>query len=540
MRRQSREFAMAASLAAGITALTPSCAPEKKQAQEETQPYQIPEILNEDAYFTNPAFFVRHERGSYTPSERKDRTNKLKNGEIILHDAGLDFYLVKSGDSIEGIRQKLGRYPKYSHVLDERMKIKSFNIPNSELVSGMLLPIPISESERIISERDFVIYALRTVRDLREDPEFGDDLRRILKKISEKELIATLLATAKQESGGKPLGQFSLHRWEPPHNRFSFSHFHILMKDAGLEARKKLDMTEGQTYHPENACKLFIVFLTIKSGGNLEKLLPIDQHYEEFATFYNGRAWRRTNPHYVINIKKFYEEALLFLDDSIVLTKKVTEQKVIKPVIRVERTKDKPTKLSVSIGERNILTVLKELSSFAKEENIYLPTTDNYLSSVEEDIRQYTKQKYKERPNILPTDRISIIGDTENSSIIYTRDGEENTIKINQKPTTERKEQPTSKPETRSDVISIILKEKSLLQSIKDINFIYTKKFNKSPIRLNKEFTVAENKLEKYLLAIYGNKEIRTNDELSIGIDAKGSFLQFRRGDRSDTIRIDN
>lgn len=122
-----------------------------------------------------------------------------------------------------------------------------------------------------------------------------------------------MLAIAKQESGGKPIGQFELHRWEPHQSAFSFSLFHVLMKGAGMRARQHLDMTEGQLYHPKNAAKLFLAFLCEKSRkGKLcdpERFFPLMKNLNSFARFYNGAAWKRINPHYTRHLRKYYHQS---------------------------------------------------------------------------------------------------------------------------------------------------------------------------------------------------------------------------------------
>ena len=127
------------------------------------------------------------------------------------------------------------------------------------------------------------------------------------------------IAVAKQEGGGRPLGQFTLHRWEHHKKAFSFSYFHVLMKGPGLTARRKLNLTEGQLLHPENAVMLFLAFLIEKTkerAKHADRYFPIWEHDEDFAKFYNGGKWKEKNPDYLVNLERYYQEADAHLDED--------------------------------------------------------------------------------------------------------------------------------------------------------------------------------------------------------------------------------
>ncbi len=107
-----------------------------------------------------------------------------------------------------------------------------------------------------------------------------------------------------------------------------------------MKARQNLNMTEGQLYHPKNAAKLFLAFLCEKSrrgrSCNPEKFFPLMKNLNKFARFYNGTAWRRINPHYTRNLKKYYR------DSKRVLGGRKAKRK--SPVrARKSRTKRKPS-----------------------------------------------------------------------------------------------------------------------------------------------------------------------------------------------------
>ena len=249
----------------------------------------------------DPAFFVRHENGEYTAAERAARRRVLPNGEKLLIDAGIAFYLVEKGDTIFGIKQKLSQYDDFKYLSKQKAKIKSFNIPPNALQPGMWIPIPLEEGERVLADEKFVEYACVALDELKEDSRYGRFIDQLLETISKDELLATMLAVAKQESGGAPLGQFEFHRYEKHHRAFSFSLFHVLMKGAGLDARRNLDLTEGQLYHPKNAAKLFVGFMFEKMNADrlsaeelksaVGEMFPINQHVRNFSRFYNGKLY---------------------------------------------------------------------------------------------------------------------------------------------------------------------------------------------------------------------------------------------------------
>lgn len=266
----------------------------------------------------NPEYLsvVTQERGEWTREQRKARRRTLLGGEEIFDDVGLSFYLVKKGDTISEIRARLGKYPEFAHLPTQGAKLDSFNIPAKKLREGMWIPIPVESADRQLTEAQFVSYTNEAITQMRDDRQYGEEVRRILEKVSQRELVATMIAIAKQEGGGLPLGQFELHRWESHQQAFSFSFFHVLMKGPGLRARRAFNLTEGQLYHPLNAVKLFLGFLVEKNSEvfkHADRLFPIWDHEEAFARFYNGNKWKKTNPQYLENVREYYDQANAYL-----------------------------------------------------------------------------------------------------------------------------------------------------------------------------------------------------------------------------------
>lgn len=288
-------------------------------------------------YLSNPDFGKIFKRGEMSKTERQERT-KLLSGEVkILEDIGLKFYHVQGESSRQEIISKLIKSnPKeFGYLGNAKEKIESFNIPAKSLQGDMWIPIPVKKEHRKIADMPFTKFANKSIRDIQTDPEYGKVVTELMKLIPEDKLAAAMTAVAKQESGGdQGIGTYELHRYEHSHRCFSYSHFHILMEGPGLEARRNLNMTEGQTYHPSNSCRLFFAFLTEKTKEMLKdrakrqgrtgaliseqeiakelatKLNFDDQNsVEAFASFYNGSTWRKTNPQYM-NVKKYYQKIL--------------------------------------------------------------------------------------------------------------------------------------------------------------------------------------------------------------------------------------
>ncbi len=271
---------------------------------------RITSIKTEATVFDGkPEFFQTiTKNGDFSSEERKRRTVQLDNGSTVLQDVGMDFYKVRKGDTLSSIRASLSRLPEFAYLKDQPRKIESFNIPPLNLVKDMWIPIPLENKDRYLTDEQFTHYAGKAVEAMRSDERYGKFVNEILRRVTATELLATLVAIAKQEAGGQPIGRYELHRWEPLHKAFSFSLFHVLMNGPGLDARRHLNKSEGQLYHPQNACELAIAFIKEK-GGDVQDLFPIDTHAENFARFYNGKAWRHTNPNYVRNISKYYRDA---------------------------------------------------------------------------------------------------------------------------------------------------------------------------------------------------------------------------------------
>lgn len=303
----------------------PESRPKKEEPiTEAPEPSKKPEYVEveRNEYFDGNAEFlaaVTAQRGEYTKAQRKKRRRVLKNGEEVFKDVGLTFYLVKQGDTISEIKESLSKYDEFFYLREQGDKLSSFNIPAKKLRAQMWIPIPMESKDRHLTEAQFISYANAGIDEMLVRPEYGREVERILARVSRRELVATMIAIAKQEGGGKPLGQFELHRWEAGHLAFSFSYFHIVMKGPGLKARRTLNLTEGQLYHPKNAVKVFLAFLIEKNAEvrkHADRFFPLMENLEAFARFYNGSAYKKKNPDYVGNVRSYHQDATEHLDEE--------------------------------------------------------------------------------------------------------------------------------------------------------------------------------------------------------------------------------
>lgn len=248
----------------------------------------------------------------------------LKHGIKVREDHGLYFYFVQNkGETVSGIYDKLMPFSKFAYLKNvPKTGVSGGNIPILQV--KMWIPLPQKIESRKLENEQFVNYCHEAIQELLRDPIYGERMKKILNEAGFKELFAVLLAVAKTECGKKPLGQFQFHRWENDIRAFSYSIFHVLMEKnrdgsdgPGLRARKKLNMSVGQTYHPKNAAKLFLAYLIEKSRefspfgkkyfNSPEKFFPLSENFKEWSVFYNGENF---DPNYRRKTEENYRESL--------------------------------------------------------------------------------------------------------------------------------------------------------------------------------------------------------------------------------------
>lgn len=311
---------------------------KQESLNEELYPFQQ-ELNNLKEWIINPKKIWEMELGIGTPGGENE-TKKIKkitwdknpdffrenpekkywkHGDMQFYtDCETTFYKVKSGDSLGAIRKKISKIKGFEYLKDlNDYGLLSFNMIPETLLAGKWIPLPTEKKERIINDEQLFYYINEGFQEMKTHPEYGKQVKETLEKVTEKQFIASLMAIAKQEAGSKPVGNFVLHKWESAkHNRcFSYSIFHILNKGNGLTARKNLNMTLGQTYHPKNATKLAIAYLCEKVNNltypqKLTKYIPIQgnkenpKSHESMGWLYNGN-WEAAHKR---NIKRWKKE----------------------------------------------------------------------------------------------------------------------------------------------------------------------------------------------------------------------------------------
>ncbi|MCF7836601.1 hypothetical protein K9N08_00055 [Candidatus Gracilibacteria bacterium] len=476
----------------------------------------------------------------------------------LIRDVELTFYVVRSGNTISGIRRKLAKLPEFRYLNrpEYGQKMYGFNIRPRDLNAEMLIPIPLESHERIITDEQFTNYCQKAIEEMKTDSIYEAKIRQLLKKFSEKDLLELMIAVAKQESGGKPLGQFEFHRWENHLNAFSFSIFHVVMKGPGIKARQKLKMSEGQTYHPENAAKLFLAFLFEKTGKEgIENYLPLGKHktearFNKFAKFYNGNLWKKYNPKYVKNLKKYLASAHDLLngdttrplqkpspDDEIRLatkskSKKLTGKKKTTPTpTKVEPVKSGP--LLFEIGETNLRQAILDANWLTIQE-----TKTNHLQSNKNvkffvnRVLEYLKKRYPDTgTTYYTTDQIGVNRDKSGLFLIFERRGQRAILRVSQNITQPEKSART--PKFRA--IGVNLAPQAILNS----NFENSKIFGKNILETNENASILANKLVEYLKKIYGKPTYFPTDQIAIWNNKKiGPHLIFQRRGKSEIIRL--
>ena len=64
-----------------------------------------------------------HKKREWSREQRARRRRKLTNGEELFDDVGLTFYLVRKGDTISEIRERLGSHPEFHYLKTSNRKV---------------------------------------------------------------------------------------------------------------------------------------------------------------------------------------------------------------------------------------------------------------------------------------------------------------------------------------------------------------------------------------------------------------------------------
>lgn len=491
-----------------------------------------------------------YENGEYPPN--KEVLKPGNDGVIIHKDVGLLFYEVQSGDAkgIGHIRQKLMalRNPNYdfSYLGDlPTTGLLSFNIDSRYLRVGMLIPIPTPPENRRVTEEQFSEHCRTAIQELKTHPVYGPKLQAILKNgTTENQLVALMIAAAKQECGDKPLGQFVFHRYEVAHQVFSYSIYHVLDEGAGIRARRNLDMTIGQTYHFTNASKLFLAFILEKTPNNYLNYFPPTRDWEAYASMYNGASWRQYNPDYVSTMSSFYRESLASLEGRGPIPAAPPAQARVEDddtgVVLRERESAPSDPSLERIGSRNMTKVIQDLNyQFPSAERPF--TLNEQILKMKDAVHAFLRAKYQGNDTYFRDDRVDLRKDAQGVYMVFERNGEQGVIRYPSSteqpqqaptPSAPRPSQtpPTAPRQSTEALPSLSAKWKqigsrSLQAPIQDLNW----EFSPRPFTTDQQIFNASLDLEQQIRDTFGGPNFWPDDKIGLGKDSQGWFLVLER-----------
>lgn len=304
-----------------------------KKEERETADYDTWEG-NLSPYWNSNDFF-KWDYKPYTYTQGND---------TFIKDAWITFYVVKTTDSDKkSILKRLSKNTQFAYLKDKwySNQIKGINIDTKifqkmKKENNFYIPIPLDTKDREIDIQTFASCAKEAIEDLAWDnhSEYGKIIHKLITKeewwsCPKDKLIALMVAFALSESAGsytdpkRMVWECEYHRRESgelygKYGCFSFTPYHILMaktvkqniESPWLKARKKLKMTEWQTYHPKNAAKLFLWYMIEKCKENKQELhayFPLKRNnIADIVSLYNGSKWEAYNPDYAHKLEKNY------------------------------------------------------------------------------------------------------------------------------------------------------------------------------------------------------------------------------------------
>ena len=87
----------------------------------------------------------------------------------------------------------------------------------------------------------------------------------------------------------------------------SWGRFQIMGENYGLLYKTPQEMEKAMRSSEKQQLAFFVAFVRKNNNGRLLQALK-DHQWEQAVTYYNGANWRKANPQYANNIRKYYEE----------------------------------------------------------------------------------------------------------------------------------------------------------------------------------------------------------------------------------------
>ncbi len=387
--------------------------------------YPFPEVSWNDEW-DDPSYHDATEvvNGEYTKAGRQKRIYYVGT-ESLLKDGSTYFYRVKKGDTLEKIKKKFEVYTKFEYLKNRPSNgLISFNIhPPSKLPRGELIPIPSETEHNEILPQLFFNYCHEAITDMSAHPLYGRRIQSLVRFMGMKNLLAALYAIACAESGDvAKLGVTAFHRYEGNKDPgcFSYSMFHVLMEGPGKKARRNLNLTVGQTYHPKNAAKLCLAFLCEKfnpgyaqRNGDINLLFDDEGQTQKFIAMYVGKV----NDGYVKRLSGSYAAAQQFLQDTDFNYETYIKQPEF-PVVPKDRVKILQIK---DAGGDLVSTIDKASQINAKQIGFKKLLGPKGQASAHAVIMKYIRGLSKRNP--LPDDRVGIGVDEFGAFVLFQRKG---------------------------------------------------------------------------------------------------------------------
>lgn len=174
------------------------------------------------------------------------------------------FRKVKSGQTLGEVHRALQNDSRFAYLKNDSYDpSKSWNVFGWNIKSGvlqpwMLVPVPLDRAETIVSQKELIQASMDAVDAIKSHPKYGEFVTTLENDLGRNHLMKLMLVFADKESD---MGNTQLHRFEPHHDAYSYSLFHILDEWPGHDALEWLWLTEADVMSdPTKAGQRFRAF----------------------------------------------------------------------------------------------------------------------------------------------------------------------------------------------------------------------------------------------------------------------------------------
>lgn len=169
-----------------------------------------------------------------TSHHRERIMTKESLGEFILMKdplANVYFRKVKAGQTLGEVHRALQQDERFAYLNNDSYdpsksgNVFGWNIKSGVLQPGMLVPVPLDRAETLITQKAFIQSSGEAVDAIKSHPTYGNFVTWLEKDLGRNHLMKIMVVFASKESD---MGSTQLHRFEPHHQAYSYSLFHIL------------------------------------------------------------------------------------------------------------------------------------------------------------------------------------------------------------------------------------------------------------------------------------------------------------------------